>query len=112
MDLKVPITICDELADEVVQASALLDLASGDIERVEYRDWDASRGQPWESDEYEFTSGMLSHGGKDVEFGVQVNRTSGRYSVTADELLEIKLKAAQLFAGLSGADLAAGRGRR
>ena len=45
--------------------------------------------------------------GKDVEFSVEVNRTSGRFSVSANELLEIKLKAAQLFAGLTGADVLA-----
>lgn len=112
MDLRVPITISDELSDEVVLASGSLDLASGDIDRVEYSDWDASDGLPWERDDYEFTSGTLSHGGKDVEFSVTVNRTSGRYSVSADELLEIKLKAAQLFAGLSGAEVAAGTVRK
>ncbi len=112
MDLRVPITISDELDDEVVLASAWLDLASGDIDRVEYRDWDTSDGLPWERDDYDFTSGTLSHGGKDVEFGVTVNRTSGRYSVSADELLEIKLKAAQLFAGLSGVEIASGAARR
>jgi hypothetical protein len=108
MDLKLPITLAVEQSDEVAHASALLDLASGEIYRVEYQDWDtAQRGLPWDSDDYEFTSGMLSHQGKDVEFGVQLNRTTGQFSVSANELLEIKLKAAQLFAGLSGADLAA-----
>ncbi|MFM7531626.1 MAG: hypothetical protein ACKO5J_03875 [Rubrivivax sp.] len=36
-------------------------------------------------------------GGRDVEFGVRVDRMSGRYSVTPDELLEIKGRAAKLF---------------
>lgn len=109
MDLKVPITLADELADEVVTATAWLNLASGEINRIEYQDHDVeTQGYPWESDEYEFTSGTLSNAGKDVEFGVKVNRTTGEYSVSADELLEIKLKAAQLFAGVSGPELAAG----
>ena len=50
-----------------------------------------------------------SNAGKDVEFSVQVNRTSGQRSVTANELLEIKLKVPQLFADVSGPELAARR---
>lgn len=110
MDLKVPITVTDELSEEVVTASAMLDLASGDIFRIEYEDWDvAEQGQPWESEDYEFTSGTLSNNGKDVEFKVDVNRTSGQYSVSPNELLEIKVRAAQLFAGISGQALAQGK---
>ena len=108
MDLKVPITLSDELADEVIAATALLNLASGEIQRVEYQDYDAdARGLPWEHDEYEFTSGTLSNAGKDVEFSVQVNKTTGQYSVSASELLEIKVRAAALFAGVTGKDLLA-----
>lgn len=113
MDLHVPITLTDELADDVVTASARLNLASGEIGRIEYHDWDvAAQGHPWEREDYEFTSGTLSNAGKDVEFGVTVNRTSGQYSVSADELLEIKVKAAQLFAGISGTELAVGAHKR
>ncbi len=109
MDLKVPITLTDELSDEVITATALLNLASGEIQRVEYQDYDVgARGLPSESEDYEFTSGVLSNAGKDVEFSVQVNRTTGQYSVSASELLEIKVRAAALFAGVSGKDLAAG----
>lgn len=109
MDLKVPITITDELSDEVVHANAWLNLASGEIGRVEYRDWDtAERGLPWESEDYEFSSGTLSNAGKDVEFSVHVDRTTGVYSVSANELLEIKVRAAALFAGVSGKELAQG----
>lgn len=108
MDLKVPITITDELSDEVITASALLNLASGEIHRVEYQDYDAElQGLPWESEDYEFTSGVLSNAGKDVEFGVHVNKTTGQYSVSASELLEIKVRAAALFAGVSGKALLA-----
>lgn len=108
MDLKVPITITDELSDEVITATALLNLASGEIQRIEYQDYDAElSGFPWENEDYEFTSGVLSNNGKDVEFSVNVNRTTGQYSVTASELLEIKVRAAALFAGVSGKDLLA-----
>lgn len=108
MDLKVPIMISDELSDEIVLATGLLNLASGEIHRVEYQDYDMqARGLPWERDDYEFTSGVLSNEGKDVEFRVDVNRTTGQYSVSASELLEIKVRAAALFAGVSGKDLLA-----
>ncbi len=106
MDLKVKITITDELSDDLVMSTGLLDLASGEIGRIEYQDHDvATEGLPWDSDDYEFTSGMLSHQGKDVEFRIDVNKTTGQYSVSATELLEIKLRAAALFAGMSGKDV-------
>ena len=108
MDLKVPITISDELSDEVIVSTGLLNLASGEIHRVEYQDYDADAlGLPWEREDYEFTSGMLSNEGKDVEFRIDVNRTTGQYSVSASELLEIKVRAAALFAGVSGAEMLA-----
>jgi len=108
VDLKVPITVTDELSDEVITATALLNLASGEIHRVEYVDYDAdAQGFPWESDDYEFTSGVLSNNGKDVEFSVHVNKTTGQYSVSATELLEIKVRAAALFAGVAPKDMLA-----
>jgi len=107
VDLKVPIAITDELSEEVVSATGLLDLASGEIYRIEYQDWDvAERGLPWEGEDYEFTSGTLSNNGKDVEFKIDVNQVTGQYSVSATELLEVKVRAAQLFAGISGQALA------
>jgi len=106
VDLKVPITITDELTEEVITSTALLNLASGEIGRVEYQDHDADlNGFPWESEDYEFSSGVLSNAGKDVEFKVDVNRTTGQYSVSASELLEIKVRAAALFAGVKPKDM-------
>ena len=108
MDLKVPITLTDELTEEVIYGTALLNLASGEIHKVEYRDYDAEAlGAPWESDDYEFTSGTLSNDGKDVEFGIMVNKVTGQYSVSANELLELKLRAAALFAGVQGKEMLA-----
>jgi hypothetical protein len=108
VELKVPITINDELSEDVVEATGALDLASGEIKRIVYQDYDVeTRGLPFERDDYEFTSGTLSNNGKDVEFRIDVNRVTGEYSVSASELLEIKVRAAALFAGLSGRDLAA-----
>ena len=109
MDLKLPIKIHSELTDEVITSTGLLDLASGEIGRIEYEDYDPkAEGQPMEREDYEFTSGLLSHAGKDVEFSIHVDRTTGRHSVSADELLEIKVKAAKLFAGIEGASLLGG----
>ncbi|MEQ1805278.1 MAG: hypothetical protein ABL900_07860 [Burkholderiaceae bacterium] len=113
MDLKVPIQISDELSDDIVTSQGLLNLASGEIERVEYLDYDPkTQGFPFENEDYEFTSGTLSNAGKDVEFRVDVNKTSGQYSVSAAELLEIKVRAAALFAGVTGSSLLATAGAK
>jgi hypothetical protein len=101
MKLSVPITIADELSDDIIASTAMLDLASGAIHRVEYDDYDAAlKGLPCERKDYEFTCGTLSNNGKDVEFGIVVNKTTGQYSVTAEELTEIKQRAAALFSGV------------
>jgi hypothetical protein len=98
LDLKLPIKIFDELSDDVIESSGMLDLASGEIRQVEYVDYDkAGRGLPAEDETYEFTSGLLTNGKKDVEFRVEVDVMSGSYSVTPSELLELKGRAAKLF---------------
>lgn len=98
MDLKLPIIIYDELTESVIQSAGLLDLASGEIRDVEYVDYDFSeKGVPAEDDSYEFTSGTLSNGKKDVEFSIEVDTVTGKYSVTPSELLELKGRAAKLF---------------
>jgi hypothetical protein len=109
VDLKVPIVIHDELSERVIRSTGSLDLASGEIRGVQYEDYDVqARGLPAEDEEYEFTSGILSNEGKDVEFRVEVDVLTGRYSVNPSELLEIKIRAAKLFAGSEGVDLLAG----
>ena len=106
MDLKVPIVIVDELSDEVITSTGLLNLASGEIGRIEYQDYDfETQGLPFEHEDYEFTCGTLSNNGKDVEFRIDVNTVTGQYSVSASELLEIKVRAAALFAGVSAQGL-------
>jgi hypothetical protein len=108
VDLKVPIVIADELTDEIITATGTLNLASGEIQRVEYDDHDPdTQGFPFESEHYEFSCGTLSNNGKDVEFRIDVNKVTGQYSVTASELLEIKVRAAALFAGVTGKALLA-----
>ena len=99
MKMKAPITLVDELSDDEISATAVLDLDSGEIRDVQYEDYDVQvHGIPALRKDYEFTSGTLSRQGKDVEFSVKVHRTTGEYSVTPDELLEIKKRAAALFA--------------
>lgn len=100
MDLKVPITLADELTDDVVSSTAQLDLASGEIRRIDYEDYDVeARGLPVHLPDYEFTCGTLSNKGRQLEFKVSVDRVTGAYSVSPDELLEIKKRAAALFRG-------------
>ena len=87
MDLKVPIKISDEVGDEIVDSTGLLDLASGEILRIEYEDYDLEgRGLPADSEDYDFTVGTLSNNGKDVEFKIDVNRVTGQYSVSASAI--------------------------
>jgi hypothetical protein len=103
LDLKLPIRITDELADSVVESTGLLDLASGEIRSVEYDDYDAdTQGLPAERDDYEFTSGTLANGSREVEFRVDVDVLTGKYSVTPSELLELKGRAAKLFTAPPG----------
>ncbi|KQV99686.1 hypothetical protein [Rhizobacter sp. Root1221] len=98
MDLKLPITIFDELLESIVKSTGTLDLASGEIRNVVYEDYDVAKlGLPAENEEYEFTSGLLTNGARDVEFRVEVDVLNGRYSVTPSELLELKGRAAKLF---------------
>ena len=109
VDLKLPIVIHDELSDSLVKSTGLLDLASGEIRSIEYENYDMrARGLPMEQEDYEFTCGLLSYQGKEVEFRVDVDVTTGRYSVSPSELLEIKVRAAKLFAGIEGASILAG----
>lgn len=98
VDLKLPIRIFDELSESVIESTGMLDLASGEIRSVQYDDYDAElSGLPAEDKHYEFTSGLLTNGTKDVEFRVEVDVMSGNYSVTPSELLELKGRAAKLF---------------
>ena len=98
VDLKLPIRVFDELSESVIESSGMLDLASGEIRSIEYDAYDAElSGLPAENEFYEFTSGLLTNGAKDVEFRVEVDVMSGNYSVTPSELLELKGRAAKLF---------------
>lgn len=103
MDLKLPITLHDELADEVIEATGILDLASGEIGNVRYLEHDLELdGFPAERGDYDFTCGTLSNGSKDVEFRVEVDVVGRKYSITPSELLELKGRAAKLFSAPPG----------
>ena len=103
MNLKVPIVILDELAESVIRSTGQLDLASGEIFDVRYDvDRPGPLGLPAADEQYEFTSGTLSNDGKDVEFRIEVDVMRARYFVSPSELLELKVRAAKLFAGLEG----------
>jgi hypothetical protein len=98
MDLKLPITIVDEMSESEVRASGELDLASGEIRSVRYEDYDlAVQGVPAQKPDYEFSVGILRSGAREIEFRVEVDALGGRYFVTPTELLELKGRAAKLF---------------
>jgi hypothetical protein len=105
VDLKLPITIVDELSESVIESTGILDLASGEIRDVKLSpDNDPPYdGFPAEDEDYEFTSGLLTNGKKDVEFRVEVDIVGRKYSVTPSELLELKGRAARLFSAAPGA---------
>ena len=108
MNLKVPIEILDELAETVIRSTGSLDLASGEIFDVRYEvDRPGLMGMPAVDEQYEFTSGVLSNDGKDVEFRIDVDVMRGQYFVNPTELLELKVRAAKLFAGIEGKALLA-----
>ena len=99
MDLKLPIIIIDELSEYEVRAHGELNFASGEITGVRYDDHDVvSKGIPALQPDYEFTVGVLRNGAMEVEFRIEVDAVGGKYSVTPSELLELKGRAAKLFA--------------
>jgi hypothetical protein len=98
MDLKLPITIIDELSEDEVRSEGELDLASGEIRNVRCADpHRVAPGFPAAQQDYEFTVGILRNGAREVEFRIEVDTLNGRYSVTPTELLELKVRAAKLF---------------
>lgn len=103
LNLMVPITLFDELTESIIKSTGTLDLASGEIRSIQYEDHDIDlQGLPADDEDYEFTSGTLSHRGKEIEFRVDVDVLTGKYSVTPSELLELKGRAAKLFTAPPG----------
>ena len=69
MDLKLPITIIDELSEDEIHAQGELDLASGEIRNVRFEDHDvATLGVPATRPDYEFTVGILRNGAREDPF--------------------------------------------
>ncbi len=67
MNLMVSISLFDELSESIVKSTGTLDLASGEIRDVRYEDHDLDDdGLPADSEDYEFTSGLLSYKGKEI----------------------------------------------
>lgn len=98
MDLKLPITIIDELTEDEIRSQGELDIASGEIRKVQYDNPEqVAEGVPATRPDYESTSGILRNGKREVEFRIEADAASGRYSVTPSELLELKGRAARLF---------------
>jgi hypothetical protein len=90
-----PIVLIDELEDKVIRANARLNLATGAIDQVSYLKYDVvENGPPYKRKDYEFSSAKLAANGKEIEFTVKVDKALGKYSVSAAELTEVKLKAA------------------
>ena len=102
MDIKAPVIIFDELDDEVLQTNGLLNLASGEVYVLEPINWGKGEPIPMEREDYDFTYGVLSAQGKDVEF--EITAENGSYNVSADELVEIKTKLAKLLAATQEAE--------
>jgi hypothetical protein len=98
LDLKLPITIVDELSEHEVRSEGELDLASGEIRNVRSLEPQrVAQGFPAAQEDYEFTVGILRNGAREVEFRIEVDVLRGSYSVTPSELLELKVRAAKLF---------------
>jgi hypothetical protein len=98
VDLKLPISIFDELTESIVKSTGTLDLSSGEIQNVKYENHNLkTSGLPAEQEDYEFTCGALSNGEREVEFRIEVDVLTGKYCITPSELLELKGRAAKLF---------------
>lgn len=96
--MKVPVSISDELTDDVIQSQGLLDLDSGEVTNIKYIDYDIKKeGLPSLKSDYEFTCAILKKDDKELEFTLSVE--DGVYSVSPDELQEVKEKSISLFSG-------------
>lgn len=94
--MRIPIFISDELTNDIIESEGLLDLDSGEVTNIKYFNYDVStEGLPSLKKDYEFTSGILRKDDKELEFALLVK--NGSYSVSPDELEELKEKSIKLF---------------
>ena len=94
MSPQINIVIIDEFEDLTQQASGKLDLESGLILNVVRHKNDHTK--PWKTKDYNFTSGLLKLGTKELEFAINVDKEE-QYYVIPDELLEIKQKLSNIY---------------
>ncbi len=100
METIVDIVIYDELAEDVIQSNAKLNLQSGCISDVKYIDYSVKEeGIPSDRDDYEFTSGLLSFDKKELEFAISV--VDDEYVLSEKELSEVKEKILKLSKNIS-----------
>lgn len=98
MDKKIPIILQDELEDEVITSHAFMNLASGEISDIKYENYNVkTEGLPAKNSQYTYTCGTMRFQDKEVEFVIEVDTSTGEYSVNTDELQELKEKAAELL---------------
>lgn len=98
MAKKVPIILKDELLDDDIMSNAQMDLDTGEITSIEYIDYNLKEeGLPAANSDYTCTSGVIQFQDKEVEFAIDVNPSSGEYSINVNELAEIKEKAMKLL---------------
>lgn len=94
--MRIPIFISDELTDNIIESEGLLDLDSGEVTHIKYLNYNVEKdGVPALKKDYEFTSGILRKDEKELEFALSVK--NGSYSVSPDELEELKEKSIKLF---------------
>lgn len=100
METIVDIVIYDELAEDVIQSNAKLNLQNGCISDIKYIDYSIKEeGLPADRDDYEFTSGLLSFDKKELEFAISI--VDDEYVLSEKELSEVKEKILKLSKNIS-----------
>lgn len=98
--MQLPIMVCDECEDVVIKSHGRLDIETGAVKIISYIDYDVKvQGFPALRKDYDFCSGILKNGDKEVEFCISVDKKKGTYQVSDEELEELKQTASTLFSG-------------
>lgn len=93
----IAVIIRDEMEDETLyDASGKLDLETGWITEVAYKNLPKHISKPSEEKDYAFTYCIMPLGTKELEFAVEMD-SKGQFKVERDQLAEIKEKAAKLL---------------
>jgi hypothetical protein len=91
---QIEVTITDEFEDLTQTCVGKLNLEDGLITDIIRNKNDHTK--PWKAKDYEFTSGLLKVGNKELEFAINVNKNE-EYHVSSNELNEIKEKLSTLM---------------